>query len=430
MFDRQSLHIALLMWGCVFSLIAALCMFMSKNFNREKRKWLLCMQLSCAVLLCSDAFAWGFRGRPGEAGRWVVYISNFLVFFFSEVVMLIYHEYVCCYLFSEHPEEKKRVKRVKLVYGICVFGMLMVVLSQFTHLYYYIDAQNFYHRNSLYWISLVIPVAAMILDLTLLIQYRRNVSSEILVSLISYVILPLLSLIALLFYYGISLSNIAICISMILMFVSAMVEQNRELARKQEEVAELKISLMLSQIKPHFIYNALTTIQRLCVKDPKMAQETVEEFAVYLRGNLSSLDRKTPIPFEKELEHVRCYLSIEEKRFGDRVKAEYDIQEENFMIPALTLQPVVENAVKHGLCKKEKGGTVRIHTERKQDNIYITITDDGAGFDPQKGAADGKSHVGINNVKNRLQSMCNGTLEIHSTPGKGTVAMITLPQKR
>lgn len=429
MFDRQSLHIALLMWGCVFSLIAALCMFMSKNFNREKRKWLLCMQLSCAVLLCSDAIAWGFRGRPGEVGRWVVYISNFLVFLFSEVVMLIYHGYVCCYLFSEHPEEKNRLKRVKLVYGICVFGMLMVVISQFTHLYYDIDAQNLYHRNPMYWISLVIPAVAMIVDLTLLIQYRRNISNEILVSLISYVVLPLLSLIALLFYYGISLSNIAICISMILMFVSAMVEQNRELARKQEEAAELKISLMLSQIKPHFIYNALTAIQRLCVKDPKMAQETVEKFAVYLRGNLSSLDRKTPIPFEKELEHIRCYLSIEGKHFGERVKAEYDIQEENFLIPALTLQPVVENAVKHGLCKKEKGGTVRIHTERKQDNIYITITDDGVGFDPQKVATDGKSHAGINNVRNRLQSMCEGTLEIHSTPGKGTVAMITLPQK-
>lgn len=430
MFDRQSLHIALLMWGCVFSLIAALCMFMSRNFNREKRKWLLCMQLSCAVLLCSDAFAWGFRGHPGEAGRWIVFISNFLVFLFSEVVMLLYHGYACCYLFSEHPEEKKHLKRVKLVYGICILGMLLVVVSQFTHLYYYIDAQNLYHRSQTHWISLAVPAVAMILDLTLLIQYRRNVSNEILVSLISYVALPFLSLIALLFYYGISLSNIAVCISMILMFISAMVEQNRELARKQEEATNLKVSLMLSQIKPHFIYNALTTIQRLCVKDPKMAQETVEEFAVYLRGNLSSLDRKTPIPFEKELEHVQCYLSIEGKRFGERVKAEYDIQEENFLIPALTLQPIVENAVKHGLCKKENGGTVQIRTERKQDNIYIIVVDDGAGYDPAAVEKDGKTHVGINNVRSRLQSMSGGTLEIESTPGKGTMAVITLPQKK
>ncbi len=426
MFDRQSIHIALLMWGCIFCLIAAVCMFMSKNFDREKRKWMLYMQLSGAILLCSDAISWAFRGYPGTIGYWLVRISNFFVFFFSDVIMVVYHGYVCCYLFAGN-REKEPLKRVKLGYMIALMGMFLVVLSQFTNLYYYIDAQNLYHRNPAYLLASLIPMCGMVIDMTMLIQYRRNVSHEILVSMISYMILPFAAMIIQIFYYGISLINIAISISIILMFVSAMVEQNRELARHQEEAAELRVSLMLSQIKPHFIYNALTVIQRLCVKDPKMAQETVGEFATYLRGNLDALDRKTTIPFEKELEHTQCYLAIEKKRFGDRVNVEYDIRTEDFMIPALTLQPLVENAVKHGLCKKENGGTVVIHTERMKDTVYVIVSDNGVGFDCT--GKCGKEHVGIRNVKSRVQSMCGGTLEIKSEPGEGTTAVIALPQR-
>ena len=427
MFDRQSLHIALLMWGCVFCLIAALCMLMSKNFNKEKRKWLLLMQISCAILLGSDAAAWAFRGYPGTMGFWVVKISNFLVFLYSDIVLMMYHGYVCCYLFQKHPEQKKRFW-INAVYAVCTLGMLLVIISQFTNLYYTIDAQNLYHRNPGYIISMIIPMCGMLLDLILLIRHRRNVSREMLVSMASYDVLILVAVIVQSFYYGISLINIAICISMILIFVSAMVEQNRELASKQEEAANLRVQLMLSQIKPHFIYNALTVIQRLCVKNPKMAQETVAEFATYLRGNLESLDRKVPVYFEKELEHVQCYLSIEKKRFGDRVNVVYDIREEDFVIPALTLQPLVENAVKHGICKKEEGGTVWISTERKKDVVYVIVKDDGVGF--KKSQAEGEEHVGIRNVESRLHSMCNGTLKIESTPGKGTIAVITLPQKK
>lgn len=427
MFNRQSLHIALLMWGCVFCLIAALCMLMSKNFNKEKRKWLLLMQLSCAILLGSDAIAWAFRGYPGNIGFWIVKISNFLVFLYSDIVLMMYHGYVCCYLFEKHPERKNRFW-INAVYAVCTLGILLVVISQFTNLYYVIDAQNFYHRNSPYIISMIIPVCGMLLDLGLLIRYCRNVSREMWVAMVSYEILLFVAVIVQAFYYGVSLINLAICISMILIFVSAMVEQNRELATKQEEAANLRVQLMLSQIKPHFIYNALTVIQRLCVKDPKMAQETVAEFATYLRGNLESLDRKVPVYFEKELEHVQCYLAIEKKRFGDRVNVVYDIREEDFVIPALTLQPLVENAIKHGICKKEEGGTVWISTERKKDVVYVIVKDDGVGF--QKTQAEGEEHVGIRNVENRLHSMCDGTLKIESTPGKGTIAMITLPQKK
>lgn len=235
MFDRQSLHIALLMWGCIFNLIAALCMFMSKNFDGQKRKWMLCMQLSSAVLLGSDAVAWAFRGVSGQTGYLMVRISNFLVFALSDVMLLLFHGYVCCYLFEKVKPGKHQNFRIKAVYLIALTGIFLVVLSQFTHFYYYFDADNFYHRNPAYVLSSIIPMAGLLLDLSLLIQYRKNISGDIFVSMLSYIALPVLAMVAQIFYYGFSLINLSICIAMILMFVVSMVEQNRNLAYKEKE---------------------------------------------------------------------------------------------------------------------------------------------------------------------------------------------------
>ena len=431
MFDRQSIHIALLLWGCIFSLLAAVCMFMSKNFDREKRKCMLYMQLSCAVLLCSDAFAWAFRGGSGTFAWFFVRCSNFLVFFFSDVILFLFHGYVCLYLFEKKNGNRAGnipSVRIRAGYIIALAGMALVVISQFTHWYYFIDASNYYHRSSAYVIALVLPLCGMLLDLTLLIQYRKNISRDIFVSMVSYIALPFAASLVLLFYYGISLINIAICISLILMFIVSMVEQNRNLARKEKEAADLRISITLSQIAPHFIYNTLSAIQYLCGTDPELAKETVGEFAQYLRGNLDGLSEKERIPFERELKHVQCYLAIEKKRFEERVNVVYDIEKKDFLIPPLTMQPLVENAVKHGICKKEEGGTIWIRTRYERGNIVVQIKDDGIGFEVGQMPEDGAGHVGLHNVETRLKEMCDGKMEVDSIPGQGTSVTLYIPQ--
>lgn len=428
MFDRQSLHIALLVWGCIFSLLAALCMFMGRNFEKEKKRWMILMQLSCAVLLLNDALAWGFRGGQGTVAYYMVRISNFVVFLYSDVLFYLFHRYMCECLFGKQKKGGKRDVRIIAGSLIAIVGMVLVVISQFTGLYYRFDAHNFYHRNPTYYISFLIPMAGMLIDLTLLIQYRKNISQQMFVSMVSYIALPFAGVIVQTFYYGVSLINIAISISMILMFIVAMVEQNQILAMREKEAADLRISLMLSQIAPHFIYNTLTTIQGLCDKDPALAKETTGQFAKYLRGNLDSLSQNENIPFSRELEHVKCYLSIEKKRFGDRVNVVYDIEEDGFMIPALTLQPIVENAVKHGLCKKDGGGTVWIHAYETDGTNQIVVEDDGAGFDAKSLLDDGKKHIGLRNVKSRLKDMCKGTIDVTSEIGKGTKVTIGIPR--
>lgn len=196
MFDRRSIHVALLLWGSIFYVIAALCMYMSRNFNKEKRRWLLLFQISSAILLLADALAWAYRGGTEREAAILVRISNFLVFILSDFLLFIFHGYVCCNLF---PECKKRIhlvcgkeykneinlpkKRIAAVYLIAVVGMFMVVLSQFTDLYYYIDAQNYYHRNQGYVFSVLLPVMGMLLELSFIIQYRKKVKKEIYISI-------------------------------------------------------------------------------------------------------------------------------------------------------------------------------------------------------------------------------------------------------
>lgn len=445
MLTRQSVHVSMLLWGAIFNLIAALCMYMGKSFEKEKRRWMIGMQLCSAALLGSDALAWVFRGNMSHIAYYGVRISNFIVFMLSDAILIFFHGYVCCCLFGSPWIRKNNVTktanvvrrrksvspnvRIVSVYIIAVICMILVVISQFTNMYYYIDAENIYHRNNAHILCMMIPMIGMLLDFSIILQYRTRTDKDVYVSLMSYMALPFAANIMLMFYYGISLVNIAICISAILMFVVSMLEQNRILAKSERNAADLKIELMLSQIAPHFIYNTLTTISQMCESDPKLAKETTLEFSRYLRGNMDALSRNESIPFSRELDHTKCYTAIEKKRFGDRINVVYDVRDKEFSIPPLTLQPLVENAIKHGLCKKKGGGTVRIKTERNSEYIYVVVVDDGIGFDRKNVSDDDSVHIGLKNVESRLKSMCGGDLRIESTPGRGTMAVIAIPCK-
>ena len=198
----------------------------------------------------------------------------------------------------------------------------------------------------------------------------------------------------------------------------------------QKELYEAKVGVMVSQIRPHFIYNALTSIAMMCQIDPDTAQEATITFADYLRGNMDSLNQTKPVPFSTELDHLKKYLYIEKMRFSDLLNIEYDIQTVDFQLPLLSIQPLVENAVKHGVGMKEDGGTVTIATKETDTAFEVIIKDDGVGFDqnaPKQN--DGKSHVGMENTKKRLHDMCGGEVKIESVVGEGTTATVILPKE-
>lgn len=204
--------------------------------------------------------------------------------------------------------------------------------------------------------------------------------------------------------------------------------QEQRFMEQEEELASNRIMIMMSQIQPHFLYNSLNSIYYLCKKDPEAARQAISDFSDYLRGNLESLKRTTPIPFETELEHIKVYLALEKMRFDEELNIVYDIETTAFSVPALTVQPLVENAVKHGVGKALNGGTVTIKTKEYQEYFEVRICDDGVGYNQKAMKEDGKTHIGIENVRKRLWKMSRATLEIVGEEGKGTTAVIRLPK--
>ena len=193
------------------------------------------------------------------------------------------------------------------------------------------------------------------------------------------------------------------------------------------QLAESRISTMMSQIRPHFIYNTLGSIEQLCKLDPPKAGNLVHNFAKYLRGNFRELDNPKPILMSQEMEHVHHYISIENVRFPDMTFT-FEMNCDDFRIPALTVQPIVENAIKHGLMKLSRGGTINVVSYETDTDYCVLVTDDGAGFDTSV-LIDEKKHLGLRNIRERLRVMVNGNLDIQSTVGVGTKVIITIPKE-
>ena len=193
------------------------------------------------------------------------------------------------------------------------------------------------------------------------------------------------------------------------------------------ELAESRISTMMSQIRPHFIYNTLGSIEQLCILDPTKAGNLVHNFAKYLRGNFGELDNPKPILMSQEMDHVHHYISIENVRFPDMTFT-FEMNSGDFHIPALTVQPIVENAIKHGLMKLPKGGTIRVISYETDNDYCISVVDDGVGFDTNA-IIDDRKHLGLRNIRERLKVMVNGTLEIESIVGVGTKVLIKIPKE-
>ena len=228
---------------------------------------------------------------------------------------------------------------------------------------------------------------------------------------------------------GLLFSLLALFLYVVIMGSSMMFkynEQERKLVEQERKLTEQRIATMMSQIRPHFIYNTLGTIGQICLEDPQKAANLVQQFSLYLRGNFTELDHAAPICISKELEHVQHYVSIEQVRFPD-IQVKYDLKAGEFVLPALTVQPLVENAIKHGLMGLESGGCVEISTYETQDEFCVYVKDDGIGFD-QNAFVDEKKHIGIKNIRERIEAVCGGTLTINSIPGMGTTARITIPK--
>lgn len=204
------------------------------------------------------------------------------------------------------------------------------------------------------------------------------------------------------------------------------VSEVKEISDLKEKIRDTEFNFLNSQIQSHFIYNTLNSIQALCYKNPRKAALLIEDFSNYLRSRLEFNKMPQLIDVIDELENTKTYLNIEKERFGDRIKFKFDLNVADFKIPPLSIQPLVENAVKHGISKKPGGGTITVKTYEDENNIYINVIDDGVGFDPA--SITNNKRVGTENIKHRLNLHLNASLKINSKVGVGTVSTITIPK--
>ena len=230
-------------------------------------------------------------------------------------------------------------------------------------------------------------------------------------------------------FYNAIFTNLAMffyLVSIYLLFFNIYIENGRLFLQREKELVESRANAMVLKIRPHFIANTMSSIVALCDPGAPEAGKLAAKFARYLRDNYVDITDEPMVPFSKELEHIRNYLEVEQIRFAG-LKVEYDIEAEDFYLPTLTVQPLVENAVRHGVSKRpDASGTVTLRSFEDKKQYVIRISDDGVGFDSLK-PSDGQ-HIGITNAEARLDILCSGTLEISSLPGKGTVCEIRIPK--
>ena len=412
-------------FGILLCLIACLILTVSRIPERKTKIYFYHIFSSLTLALTSNMVGLIFKGQVSGGIHTVLCVSNFCEYFFGYILTFVLSQY---FLYIIGGTEGSLLRWRSAFVGVLAVSVLLLVVSQFNGMYYYIDADSLYHRGALFWVSQMFAFLALVLSALLIFTYRKKLSRKEFAAFFSYIAFPSLALILQIFIYGLYLMLLFSTLSAVIMLLIIISDQADKYMAREADLADMRCDIMLSQIQPHFLYNSLTAICRLCDIDPKLAKSSLQDFTKYLRGNLDSLKQKRCVTFSEELRHTKAYLSLEKMRYGDALGIVYDINTPEFFIPPLTVEPLVENAVSHGLSGLPDGGQVTISSEESGDCFIIRVTDNGVGYDTSKPPGGERSHIGIASVRSRLGMMCGGTLEISSMPGQGTTAVIKIPK--
>ena len=333
---------------------------------------------------------------------------------------------MCGAIFVFHMHLNNLVQ--KILYSMILLNICVQMVTIPTNLMLVIDKDHQYHHGPLFNFYIALCLCVIVTLIIEFIIFGNTFRKKNRKSLYAIMLIVVSGLVIQETFSNIRIAYLGMSIGCALMFI----HYSEFTQLKTDDIlTEQKIRLMLSQIKPHFLYNSLGSIEALCDLDPKSAKQATRLFARYLRGNMEAITADTLIPFEQELQHTKLYLELEKIRFEDALEVNFKIDAVDFMIPPLTLEPIVENAVKHGIRKKPDGrGRVMIKTSEYADKYCVSVIDDGVGFDSREKKDDGRSHVGVTNVRTRLKQICNASLEIVSIPGAGTIATIEIPKDK
>ena len=335
------------------------------------------------------------------------------------------------YLLHSCGERIRGSRLLQAVLGLWIVYLLLLAYATFIGGFAYVTTYGKYIRGPWYPLLLVPMLGIQLLNLVGAIRRRVWLSHKLFFSFLVAILPMTVALLVQMFVDAFPLIDISVVLSGLAMYsliASDQIEQNlchqREIARQQGEIANQRASIMVLQMRPHFIYNTLISIYCLCEQDPRKARQVVMDFTTYLRKNFTAIASAEPIPFTSELEHTRAYLAVEQAQYEDSLSVDYDTPHTMFRVPPLTLQPIVENAVKHGRDPYAGPLHIFVRTRKTDSGSEITVSDNGRGFVPANGD---EPHIALNNIRQRLEIMCGGSLTIKAGDGGGTVVTVTVP---
>ena len=235
---------------------------------------------------------------------------------------------------------------------------------------------------------------------------------------------------------SVTLSVVALCSSIEAIFLSAALDDYIRILRKEN--AQFELDFLQAQINPHFLFNALNVIATLCRMDAEKARLMILDLSEYMHYSFTTNGLNRLVPLEEEIKFIEAYVRIEQARYPDRIKIIYMIENaEALMIPKLLIQPLVENAIRHGIIKGNKKGNIWVSVSQNNNGFLIRVTDDGAGISVEdlkklqgETVIGEKTGVGIENVRKRLQRIYRCELRIQSNVNEGTTIEFNLPSER
>ena len=386
--------------------------------------------LSCMVSLIEVVFQ--YHAVPRAVFVFLLILESLLLSL--PLLMLTAFLLHCC---GEKPRSSKLLHAVLGLWAVYA-GLLVSTL--FIDRFIYLTAENQYFRGPLYPLPLAPIVAALLLTIVGAIRRRAQLSHKVFLAFLIAILPITAALIAQLFVDVFPLIDISCVLSAMAMYSlilsdqieqdrrqqEEIVRQQREIAQQQREIAHERASIMVLQMRPHFIYNTLMSIHSLCSLNPGKAQQITMDFTNYLRRNFNAVVSDSAIPFSTELEHTRAYLAVEQAQYDDMLIVDYETPFTQFRLPPLTLQPIVENAVKHGMDPDADPLHISIRTRSTDSGAEIVVTDTGPGFDPSDKS---KPYTTLKNIRQRLQRMCRAEMTILPREGSGTVVTLTIPKQ-
>ena len=423
--EMIELNIGLLVFAILvtFFILLGCVGYKSRNLSYMRNfVWIVCMNL---VMLIGECGLWIMK--LGFKNVWLTKLFGFFSYGGGTIMALFYLFCILSFV-EERGAPDVSYRSAYLMRIVCGCYLVLVFLSMFNGMLFQVDAHGNLTDGSYYWIAWLIDPMILLIEILVVVHYRKNLSRFGTIVMLNFGLVSLLTTGLQSIWYPVP-ELLACTLALLLMFMLFYWEMSKNLVENERELMQSQMSLAISQIQPHFLYNTLSTIAELCRKDSAMAEEVTNRFALYLRGNLEHMGDSFPVEFSKELKHVQTYLWIEKIRFQEELQVVYDIQTEDFIIPALTVQPLVENAVKHGMMGSENVCTITIRTKCVERGYQVIIEDDGCGFDPEQVKNDGRKHIGIESVRSRLKFMVGGTLTVKSAIGKGTTVIIEIPGK-